>query len=33
MGKVARGIYLFRLEIVNGEDESSNTVGKILVVE
>ena len=31
--KVARGIYLFRLEIVNGEDESSNTVGKILVVE
>ena len=31
--KVARGIYFFRLEIVNGEDESSNTVGKILVVE
>ena len=31
--KVARGIYLFRLEIVNGVDESSNTVGKILVVE
>ena len=31
--KVARGIYLFRLEIVNSADESANTVGKILVVE
>ena len=31
--EVAKGIYLFRLEILNNADETANTVGKILVVE